>query len=117
MDEFPSCAQLMDFLEPEMAVGGNIVEYHGCDFFPERWFDAVFVIKCNNTVLYDRLKQRGYTGSKLQQNIEAEIFNVIGDEASESYAEDIVFALSSETEQQFTDNVVQITDFVHNWRK
>lgn len=107
----------MDFLEPEMAAGGNIVEYHGCDFFPERWFDAVYVIQCNNTVLYDRLIQRGYTGDKLKQNIESEIFNVIGDEASESYAEDIVFYLPSETEQQFTDNIVQITDFVQKWHK
>lgn len=41
-----------------MANGGNIVDYHGCEFFPERWFDAVFVIRTNNTVLYDRLKTR-----------------------------------------------------------
>lgn len=41
-----------------MSVGGNIVEYHGCDFFPERWFDAVFVLRTDNTLLYDRLQQR-----------------------------------------------------------
>lgn len=112
-----SFEQLLDFLEPEMAVGGNIVEYHGCDFFPERWFDAVFVIQCNNTVLYDRLQQRGYSDSKLKQNIEAEIFNVIGDEASESYSEEIVFFLPSETAEQYTDNIEQITEFVRNWKK
>lgn len=106
----------MDLLEPEMAVGGNIVEYHGCDFFPERWFAGVFVIQCNNTVLFDRLTARGYSGEKLQQNLQSEIFNVIGEEASESYAEDIVFYLSSETEQQYKDNIEQITDFVKNWK-
>lgn len=41
-----------------MAKGGNIVDYHSCDFFPERWFDGVFVIRCNNTTLYDRLAAR-----------------------------------------------------------
>jgi len=38
------------------------VDYHGCDFFPERWFDIVFVLRTNNTILYERLEQRGYSG-------------------------------------------------------
>ena len=41
-----------------MCEGGNIVDYHGCDFFPERWFDIVFVLRTNNTILYERLEQR-----------------------------------------------------------
>ena len=35
--------QVVDELEDQMCEGGNIVDYHGCDFFPERWFDIVFV--------------------------------------------------------------------------
>ena len=49
---------MIDELEDLMGGGGNIVEYHGCDFFPERWFDAVFVLRTDNTILYDRLEQR-----------------------------------------------------------
>lgn len=45
-------------MEGMMTKGGNIVDYHGCEFFPERWFDAVFVIRTNNTALYDRLTSR-----------------------------------------------------------
>ena len=41
-----------------MEEGGVVVEYHGCDFFPKRWFDAVFVLRTDNTILYDRLQQR-----------------------------------------------------------
>ena len=41
-----------------MSEGGNAVEYHSSDFFPERWFDAVFVLRTDNTILYDRLQQR-----------------------------------------------------------
>ena len=41
-----------------MTTGGVIVDYHGCDFFPERWFDKVFVLRTDNTILYDRLTQR-----------------------------------------------------------
>ena len=50
--------QAVDELEDVMSEGGNILEYHGCDFFPERWFDAVFVLRTDNTLLYDRLQQR-----------------------------------------------------------
>lgn len=29
--------QVCDALEDHLSQGGNIVDYHGCDFFPERW--------------------------------------------------------------------------------
>ena len=41
-----------------MSEGGVIVDYHGCDFFPERWFDIVFVLRTDNSILYNRLTQR-----------------------------------------------------------
>lgn len=72
-----------DELEDLMEEGGNIVDYHGCDFFPERWFDRVVVLQTDNSVLYDRLSTRGYTGSKLSNNIECEIFQVLLEEAKE----------------------------------
>lgn len=53
--------QLLDELESRMEEGGKIVDYHGCDFFPERWFDVVFVLRTNNTLLYDRLEKRFVT--------------------------------------------------------
>ena len=50
--------QVVDELEDQMCEGGNVVDYHGCEFFPERWFDIVFVLRTNNTTLYERLEQR-----------------------------------------------------------
>jgi len=41
-----------------MSKGGNIVDYHSCEFFPERWFDVVFVLRTDNSILYKRLQQR-----------------------------------------------------------
>lgn len=41
-----------------MGERGNIVEYHSCEFFPERWFDAVIVLRADTTLLYDRLQKR-----------------------------------------------------------
>ena len=50
--------QVIDELEEVMSAGGNIVDYHGCEFFPERWFDIVFVLRTDNAVLYERLENR-----------------------------------------------------------
>ena len=50
--------QLIDELEERMCKGGNIVDYHSCEFFPERWFDVVFVLRTDNSILYKRLEQR-----------------------------------------------------------
>ena len=57
MSTLPS-HKVVDELEGVMGSGGNVVEYHSCEFFPERWFDAVFVLRADNTVLYDRLVKR-----------------------------------------------------------
>ena len=50
-----------DELEPMMSQqGGIILEFHSCDFFPERWFDLVVLLRTSNTQLFDRLQARGY---------------------------------------------------------
>ena len=50
--------QLLDYLEPLMKEGGIVLEHHTVDFFPERWFDLVLVLRCDNTLLFDRLMDR-----------------------------------------------------------
>ena len=50
--------RVIDDLEPILANGGVVVDYHGSDFFPERWFDLVVVLQTDNTILYDRLEKR-----------------------------------------------------------
>ncbi|KAG2290382.1 hypothetical protein Bca52824_049986 [Brassica carinata] len=104
-----------DELEDIMEGGGNIVDYHGCDFFPERWFDRVVVFQTENSVLYDRLTRRGYSGTKLSNNIECEIFQVMLEEASDSYKEEIVTAMQSDTIEDISDNVVSLTEWIESW--
>lgn len=58
---------------------------------------------------------RGYTRSKLSNNIECEIFQVLLQEARESYPEDIVVALKSETIEDITRNVTSLTDWARSW--
>ena len=53
--------QVLDELEDQMSEGGILLEYHSCEFFPERWIDAVFVLRTDNGILYDRLEKRYVT--------------------------------------------------------
>ena len=85
-----------DELEPLMSgKGGIILEFHSCDFFPERWFQLVVLLRCDNTNLYDRLKARGYNDEKITENIECEIFGELAQEVEESYQPEITMELNS----------------------
>nr|AGM32925.1 TATA box binding protein (TBP)-associated factor [Coptotermes formosanus] len=107
---------IIDEMEDKMGHGGKIVDYHGCDFFPERWFDIVFVLRANNTVLYDRLAHRGYTGKKLEDNVQCEIFQTILEEAQGAYRPDIVHELPSNTPDDMEENLDKITTWVEEWK-
>jgi broad-specificity NMP kinase len=65
--------RLLDHLEERLAEGGFVVEHHGCELFPERWFAAVVVLTADNTLLWDRLAARGYAEAKIANNVECEI--------------------------------------------
>jgi adenylate kinase len=75
--------------------GGNVLDYHSSDFFPERWFQLVLpfphsasnilgyheiqviCLRTDNTVLFGRLEKRGYHQEKISENIDAEIHRVV----------------------------------------
>ena len=61
------------------------------------------------------LCDRGYNESKLSNNIECEIFQVLLEEAKESYPEDRVIAMKSDTIEDINRNVATLTDWVRNW--
>uniref|UniRef100_A0A915ARS6 Adenylate kinase isoenzyme 6 homolog n=1 Tax=Parascaris univalens TaxID=6257 RepID=A0A915ARS6_PARUN len=111
--------KLLDHIEERLNDnrGGCIVDYHGCDFFPERWFDIVVVLRCDNTILYDRLAARGYDGKKIRENIECEIFGSLLEEALESYKQEIVHEMQSETSLQMSENVERITKIALSWKQ
>ena len=93
------------------------MEHHVTDIFPERWFDLVLVLRCSNTLLYDRLGQRGYQGKKLEENVQCEIFQTVLEEAKESYREEVVVELQSNTEQELEENLVRTKAWVDQWLK
>ena len=129
--------QLLDELEPSASAGGVILDWHTCEIFPERWADLVVVLRCDHTRLWNRLEKRcvfafygdraapahtrqcfrGYPLKKIQENNEAEIMEVVLDEARSSYPEQIVVELKSEGTEDLESNVVRIVQWINAWRK
>ncbi|KAG5221447.1 factor activating pos [Salix suchowensis] len=87
--------RLLDELEPLASAGGLILDWHTCELFPERWADLVIVLRCDHTQLWERLEKRGYPVKKIKENNEAEIMEVILEEARQSYPAEIVIELKA----------------------
>lgn len=123
----------MDELEPIVSAGGVILDWHTCELFPERWADLVVVLRCDHSKLWDRLEKRlvshfeytlrltdtrcrGYPLKKIQENNEAEIMEVVLDEARSSYSQEIVVELKSEGTEDLESNVARIVQWINAWR-
>lgn len=126
--------QLLDDLEPQVAQGGLILDWHTCEAFPERWADLVVVLRCDHTKLWERLEarwvqqilgperganknNRGYPLKKIQENNEAEIMQVVLEEARSSYPAEIVVELESESMEQLESNVARVVEWIATWAK
>ncbi|CCI42620.1 unnamed protein product [Albugo candida] len=104
--------KVLDEMEEILEQGGQIIDFHSCDFFPERYFDLVIVLQTSNTILYDRLMARNYNEKKLQENIQCEIMQVVLQEAMESYPTEIVQALNNETVDCMEQNLQRILQWI-----
>ncbi|KAJ1633423.1 AAA domain-containing protein [Pavlovales sp. CCMP2436] len=107
--------KICDELEEPMSRGGVILDFHGADFFPERWFDLVVVLRTDNSVLHGRLSARRYPAKKLQENIEAEIMQVVLDEVIESYQDEIIVEWQSDSLEQLEANVARVAEWAGSW--
>lgn len=67
-------------------------------------------------MLYDRLKARGYSQSKIDENLDCEIMDVILQEAREAYAPEIIVELQSNTTEEMDSNVSRIISWVDTWK-
>ncbi|KAK5109428.1 hypothetical protein LTR62_006987 [Meristemomyces frigidus] len=109
--------RLLDCIENDLEEGGQIIDWHACDLFPPSLIDLVCVVRCDNKLLYDRLKKRGYSGKKLEENMDCEIMEVLLQEAREAYDEDMVVELRSEKTEDVDANVERIEKWIEQWRK
>ncbi|KAK3297547.1 AAA domain-containing protein [Chaetomium fimeti] len=120
-DEFQSWIvdedKLLDAIEEDAKQGGCIIDWHACDLFPKSWIDLVVVLRADTATLYDRLKARKYSETKLQENMDSEIMEVLLQEAKESYDEEIVVELQSVDADEMESNVERIEQWLDQWKK
>ncbi|KAL2266531.1 hypothetical protein VTJ83DRAFT_5883 [Remersonia thermophila] len=108
--------KLLDAIEDEVKQGGYIIDWHACDLFPKSWIDLVVVLRVDTATLYDRLTERKYPEVKLQENMDAEIMEVLLQEAKEAYDEEIVVELQSTTADEMESNVDRIVQWFEQWK-
>lgn len=111
--------KLLDALEADeiAATGGYILDWHACDLFPESWIDLVVVLRSSTEVLYDRLTARGYGPEKIEGNIDAEVMQVLLDEARGAFDERVVVELQSDGIEEMDQNVERLKQWVDQWMK
>lgn len=107
--------QILDAIEDEVKQGGYLIDWHACDLFPESWIDLVIVLRSDPTTLYDRLKARSYSEQKLQENMDAEIMEVLLDEAREAFDGELVIELQSNTSDDTEGNTSRIETWIEQW--
>ncbi|KAK8894768.1 factor activating pos9 [Tritrichomonas musculus] len=76
--------------------GGVVFDFHCTDIVPKDAIDYVIVLKCTSDILYKRLVERGYSQSKITENVEAEIFRVILDEVIDDFDENKIIEIQSD---------------------
>ena len=59
---------------------------------------------------------RGYTGQKLQSNLECEIFQILREEAEESYRNEIIMTMKNNTIEDMSNNVEVLREWVASWK-
>ncbi|KAL8707848.1 MAG: hypothetical protein Q9220_007202 [cf. Caloplaca sp. 1 TL-2023] len=117
VDEDKDARQILDCIEDEVQLGGCLIDWHACDLFPQSWIDLVIVLRANSATLYDRLKARNYAERKLQENIDAEIMEVLLAEARDAFDAEKVIELYSNDAADMEDNAFRIETWVQQWRK
>jgi adenylate kinase len=112
--------KLMDEVEKEISDGkgdgGFVIDWHSTAGFAVRWVDLVVVLRCEDTtVLFDRLQKRGYKDEKVQENMDAEIFGVVLDEAQEGWEQGQVVELKSINADDVEENAERVVQWVQAW--
>ena len=74
----------------------------------------VFVSPCKCNPTY---KNRDYPETKLQENLDTEIMEVLLQEARDSYDAEIVVELTSNTTEEMESNVKRIESWIAQWKK
>ncbi|GAB0494931.1 hypothetical protein MMPV_006228 [Pyropia vietnamensis] len=97
-----------DGLEASMTTGGIVLDYHSVDWLPLRWVQLVVVLRAHTESLYDRLTARGYADAKRRENVEAEVHQVVLDEAIDAFPDTPRLVLWADLPSSLSRNVAAI---------
>jgi len=105
----------------DLEAGGKVIDWIHADFWPlESPMDLVITIRADNTLLFDRYIARGYNQEKIEQNIDAEIYNQIGEENVDYYHDEpstVLVELQSNTQRDMEANLDRLATWIQNWRR
>ncbi|CAM9766657.1 unnamed protein product [Heterosigma akashiwo] len=107
--------KLLDALEPRLAQGGLVLDFHGADLFDPQQLDLVLVLRAETRVLYDRLQARGYAKNKVDENMSCEIMQVVLEEAKEAFPQEIVHEVPSNSISDLESNVERLKAWYTQW--
>ena len=116
--------KLVKKIEPELEAGGKVIDWIHADFWEPELIDLVVVLTCDNTVLFDRYKARGYNQKKIEQNMDSEIMQEIVTETREYYEGDdeeegaspVTTVLKSDTDEDMASNLDRISTWISRWK-
>ena len=74
--------------------------------------DMVILLRCDPSILKDRLASRNYSEEKINENLEAEALNIIYDEALENITADKIFQLDT-TKQTPQGSAKKLIEFMN----
>lgn len=85
-----------------------IIEGVGAEIIPKELVDLCFVLICEPKELERRLKAKGYSKEKIDENLEAERLNLIWGEALDNYGADkvIVIDTTNLTEEEVARRII-----------
>mmetsp|Transcript_23651 Transcript_23651/g.55137 ORF Transcript_23651/g.55137 Transcript_23651/m.55137 type:complete len:175 (-) Transcript_23651:41-565(-) len=108
---------VLDHLEPLLEQGGQLVDFHSAGFLPAELFDLVIVLRADTSTLFARLEKRRYPEEKIQENVQAEIFQTCLDEANEAFEDSSVkiVELQHDTPEQLEKGVETVMDFIRKF--
>ena len=93
-----------------------LIETHTPSVLPKRKSHAI-VLQCDTHVLYDRLKARGYHQKKCEENVQAEIMQVVWEEAVERFGEKKVKCFVNNTREDQRAVVDYIREQIADYEK
>lgn len=73
----------------------EVIDTHLVDALPPSRIKYVIVLRLRPDILYKRLKERGYADIKVQQNIEAEILDLVLADSVAMFGKDKVFEIDT----------------------